>query len=61
MIDSIKTHYNEIDPLTAIKTAVLWLFSAPFYGLGWLVGKIVSMFVWAWAAMKAGYLQGRGG
>lgn len=43
--------------LTAV---LLWLVSAPFYALGWLVGFIMRCLLWMVAAMVAGYRSGRG-
>lgn len=40
--------------------ALLWLVSAPFYGLGWLVGFVVRCVLWAVAAIIAGYKAGKG-
>lgn len=41
------------------RAVALWLVSAPPFVLGWLAGLIVTIVLWIWAALVAGYQAGR--
>lgn len=41
------------------QAVLLWLAIAPLFVLGWLAGMIVTIALWVWAALVAGYQAGR--
>ena len=47
----------DVDALVRFLLSVL---AAPFFGLGWLVGGLVSAVLWVVAAVALGFDSGRG-
>jgi len=43
------------------RQALIEIGTLPFYGAGWLAGRIVRLAMWLRDAIKAGYREGRGG
>ena len=57
MIENVRMDFEAMT-LASLGRAGLIIVTAPFYGLGWLLGTVVRAIRWTFAATRAGYKAG---
>lgn len=60
MINSIRTQADKLNINIRLGEAIVWLFAALFYALGWVVGFVWRAIRWAVAAIIVGFEAGKG-
>ena len=60
MLSLVQSRYEQMHVEVNVGAGLLWLVTAPFFALGWLIGFLWRCLLWCVAAIIIGFQSGRG-